>query len=68
MTEDRLTRIEKIVESHAKSIQALSDAVAQDRKQSAKDRRHMFDWLARLSAAQRDFYEVSDRLWNRVQT
>ena len=58
MTEDRLARIEKIIESNAKSIEALSDAVAQDRKQSANDRRHMFDWLARLSAAQRDFYKV----------
>ncbi|ACB49410.1 MULTISPECIES: hypothetical protein [Cyanophyceae] len=65
MTEDRLTRIEKIVESNAKSIEALSDAVAQDRKERAQerkewaqDRRRIFEWMARLSAAQRDFYEV----------
>ncbi|MGK7882178.1 MAG: hypothetical protein AB4060_19070 [Crocosphaera sp.] len=65
MSEDRLARIEKIVESNAKSIQALSDAVAQDRKERAQerkewaqDRRRVFEWMARLAAAQADFYEV----------
>ncbi len=58
MSEDRLARIEKIVESNAKSIQALSDAVAQDRKEWAQDRRRVFEWMARLAAAQADFYEV----------
>ncbi|GFE70082.1 hypothetical protein [Chroococcus sp. FPU101] len=62
MSEDRL---EKLVESNAKSIQALSDAVARDceafnqeRKEWAQDRRRVFEWMARLAAAQADFYEM----------
>ena len=62
MSEDRLARIEKIVESNAKSIQALSDAVAQDRKEWAQDRRRVFEWMARLAAAQADFYRTIKRL------
>ena len=69
MSEDRLARIEKIVESNAKSIQALSDAVAQDRKERekerkewAQERRRVFEWMARLAAAQADFYRTIKRL------
>jgi uncharacterized coiled-coil protein SlyX len=65
MSEDRLDRLEKLVESNAKSIQALSDAVARDReafnterKEWAQDRRRVFEWMARLAAAQADFYEM----------
>jgi uncharacterized coiled-coil protein SlyX len=65
MSEDRLNRLEKLVESNAKSIQALSDAVARDRdafnqerKEWAQDRRRVFEWMARLAAAQADFYEM----------
>ncbi|MEL4895480.1 hypothetical protein [Crocosphaera sp. Alani8] len=68
MSEDRLDRIEKIVESNAKSIQALSDAVARDRKEWNRDRRHIFDWMARLSAAQADFYEVQADYIRHIET
>ncbi|GBF79824.1 hypothetical protein [Aphanothece sacrum] len=68
MNEDRLARIEKIVESNAKSIQALSDAVAQDRKEWARDRHHIFDWMSRLAAAQRDFYEVQSDYIRHIET
>ncbi|MDJ0729361.1 MAG: hypothetical protein QNJ33_05135 [Crocosphaera sp.] len=75
MTEDRLTRIEKIVESNAKSIQALSNAVAQDRKERAQerkewaqDRRRIFEWMARLAAAQADFYEVQADYIRHIET
>ena len=62
MSEDILARMEKIVGSNAKSIQALSDAVAQDRKEWAQDRRRVFEWMARLAAAQADFYRTIKRL------
>ena len=75
MSEDRLARIEKIVESNAKSIQALSDAVAQDRKERekerkewAQDRRRVFEWMARLAAAQADFYEVQADYVRHIET
>ena len=68
MSEDRLARIEKIVESNAKSIQALSDAVAQDRKEWAQDRRRVFEWMARLAAAQADFYEVQADYVRHIET
>ncbi|WP_245927637.1 hypothetical protein [Aphanothece hegewaldii] len=72
MSEDRLDRLEALAEkileglaetrqrtdSNAKSIQALSDTVAQDRKEWAQDRRRVFEWMARLAAAQADFYEM----------
>jgi len=72
MSENRLDRLEalaeKIIEglaetkhrtdSNAKSIQALSDTVTQDRKEWAQDRRRVFEWIARLAAAQADFYEM----------
>ncbi|PSF34520.1 hypothetical protein C7H19_18980 [Aphanothece hegewaldii CCALA 016] len=79
MSEDRLDRLEALAEkileglaetrhrtdSNAKSIQALSDAVARDReafnierKEWAQDRRRVFEWMARLAAAQADFYEM----------
>ena len=53
------------MESNAKAIQALADAVARDRKERKKDRdewrqdrRWIFEWMARLAAAQADFYEA----------
>ncbi|GFE69285.1 hypothetical protein [Chroococcus sp. FPU101] len=65
MSEDRLERLEKIVESNAKSIQALSDAVAQDRQarskekeEKAREQAQLYQYLGRIAAAQSSFYEV----------
>lgn len=62
---DRLDRLEALVESNAKSIEALANTVAEDRENNKKflevlrkDRAHVFEWMARLAAAQADFYEV----------
>ena len=62
---DRLDRLEALVESNAKSIKALAKTVAEDRENNKKifeilrkDRAHVFEWMARLAAAQADFYET----------
>lgn len=65
MSEDRLDRLEKIVESNAKSIQALTDAVAADRnarskekEEKAREQAQLYQYLGRIAAAQSSFYEV----------
>lgn len=65
MSEERLERLEKIVESNAKSIEALSNAVAQDREAQKKEREEreslstqLYQYLGRIAAAQSSFYEV----------
>ena len=69
---ERLERIEALVESNAKSIKALTHQMNQDRDEARqdraemkkmlenqrRDRAHVFEWMARLAAAQADFYEA----------
>ncbi len=62
---DRLDRIEALIESNAKSIQSLTESINEDRANlkkirdiQVKDRAHVFEWMARLAAAQADFYEA----------
>ena len=69
---DRLERIEALIESNAKSIEALTYQMNQDRDEAKqdraeikkilehqrRDRAHVFEWMARLAAAQADFYEA----------
>lgn len=50
--------LNKLVESNAKAIEALTNLVMEDRKRAAQDRRHVFEWMSRLAAAQADFYEL----------
>lgn len=64
-TRNGLAETRAITNSNAKSIQALSDQWQKDREQWKKDRdewrqdrRRVFEWMARLAAAQADFYEV----------
>lgn len=79
MPEDRLDRLEAIAEkileglaetkqrtdSNAKSIQALSDALARDRdarssekEEKAREQAQLYQYLGRIAAAQSGFYEV----------
>lgn len=39
----------------------------QERKEWRQDRRHVFEWMARLAAAQADFYEVQADYLNHVE-
>jgi hypothetical protein len=65
MSEDRLERIERIVESNARAIQALADAVASDREERKQEKKGLYDYLARIASAQSDFYRHLERMDNR---
>ncbi len=58
MTDDQL---KQLIESNAKSIAALSDAMATEREAIAADRAErgqLYQYLVRIAAAQSNFYEV----------
>ncbi len=58
MPEDRLDRLEKIVESNAHAIEALANEREQNRKQWEKDRQGLYQLLGRLTRSMADFYET----------
>jgi hypothetical protein len=64
---DRLDRIESLIESNAKSIEALTNQASQDSALYRKDRAHVFEWMARLAAAQADFYEAQSDYLDHLQ-
>ncbi|MBD2652850.1 MULTISPECIES: hypothetical protein [Synechocystis] len=64
---DRLDRIEALIESNAKSIEALTSKANQDSSLYRKDRAHVFEWMARLAAAQADFYESQSDYLDHLQ-
>jgi hypothetical protein len=49
MSEDRLDRIEKIIESNARAIEALANSVANDREQWKQQQRGPYEYLARIA-------------------
>jgi len=58
MSEDRLDRLEKIVESNSRSIQALSNSIAYFKQEWQKDRKGIYELLGRLTHSMSDFYEI----------
>ncbi|CCI16795.1 MAG: hypothetical protein ACK47N_23935 [Microcystis sp.] len=67
MTEDRLERIEKIVESNSRAIQALADAVARDREERKQEQKGLYDYLARIASAQSDFYQTQADFYRHLE-
>ena len=67
MSEDRLERIERIVESNARAIQALADAVASDREERKQEKKGLYDYLARIASAQSDFYETQADFYRHLE-
>ncbi|MFM6586831.1 MAG: hypothetical protein ACKPJA_02460 [Microcystis panniformis] len=67
MSEDRLDRIERIVESNARAIQALADAVASDREERKQEKKGLYDYLARIASAQSDFYETQADFYRHLE-
>lgn len=60
-----INELKKRTDSNAKSIEALTHQINQDREEDKKyreiqrkDRAHVFEWMARLAAAQADYYEA----------
>lgn len=60
-SEDRLTRIEAITESNAKAIQALSDDIAEMKK----DRDVMYNLMSELTTKQISTYSIMKNLDDR---
>lgn len=65
MSEDRLNRLEKIVESNAKSIEALTNSMTEFKKEWEKDRRGIYQLLGRLTHSMSDFYETQSDFYRR---
>ena len=70
----RLERIEKLIESNAKSIEAIASSIVQDREEAKKirvtqrkDRAHVFEWMSRLAATQADYYEAQSDYLRHVE-
>ena len=63
MSEDRLNRIEKIVESNARAIQALADTVAQEKQQQ----KGLYEYLGRIASAIAGFYEVQADFYRHLE-
>ncbi|MEB3311528.1 MAG: hypothetical protein VKJ02_14975 [Snowella sp.] len=55
MTDNEL---KNLIESNAKSIAALADAMAADREERRAERNQRYQYLGRIAAAQSNFYEV----------
>ena len=45
---ERIDKLEKIVESNARAIEALANEWQKDREEWKKDRKQMYEWMARL--------------------
>jgi uncharacterized coiled-coil protein SlyX len=65
MSEERIDRLEKIVESNARSIEALSNSITELKQEWQKDRRGIYELLARLTRSQADFYETQSDFYRR---
>jgi uncharacterized coiled-coil protein SlyX len=65
MSEDRLNRLEKIVESNAKSIEALTNSITEHKSEWEKDRRGIYQLLGRLTHSMSDFYETQSDFYRR---
>ncbi|NES82951.1 MAG: hypothetical protein F6K10_16960 [Moorea sp. SIO2B7] len=55
---ERLDKLEKIVESNARAIETLANEWQKDREEAKKYRKQMYEWMARLSASQANFWEM----------
>ncbi len=64
---DRLDRIEKLVESNARTAQILVNDAQQDREQWRKDRENLYELMARLAQAQASFYQTQSEFYRRLE-
>lgn len=55
MSDDELR---KLIASNAKSIEALTNALASDGEERRKEQNQLYQYLGRLASAQSSFYEV----------
>lgn len=68
MTEEsRLDRLEKIVESNARSLEALANEWQKDREEWQKDRNRLYEAMSRVAAAQATFWEIQGDYYRRLE-
>ncbi len=61
------SELQKLIESNAKAIQALANAVAEDRKEYKKDRARLYEAMSRMAAAQSHFWEIQADYYSRLE-
>ena len=57
--------LKQLIASNAKSIQALSSSITELKQEWQKDRRGIYELLARLTRSQADFYETQSDFYRR---
>ena len=71
---ERLNRIEKLVESNARTVEILVNNASEDREQWRKDRENLYESMARLASSQADlasaqasFYKTQSEFYRRLE-
>ena len=64
-TNQGLKETRVIANSNAKSIEALTNSLAESKKEWEKDRRGLYQLLGQLTRSMSDFYEVQSDFYNR---
>lgn len=64
-TNQGLKETRAIANSNAKSIEALTNSLAESKKEWEKDRRGLYQLLGQLTRSRSDFYEVQSDFYNR---
>jgi methyl-accepting chemotaxis protein len=64
-TNQGLRETRAIANSNAKSIEALTNSLAESKKEWEKDRRGLYQLLRQLTRSMSDFYEVKSDFYNR---
>ena len=64
---DRLDRIEKLVESNARTIQIIVNEAREDRAAWRKDRENMYELMARLAQSQADLASTQASFYRRLE-
>ena len=57
--------LKQLIASNAKAIEALTSSIAESKQEWQKDRRGIYELLARLTRSQADFYETQSDLYRR---
>ncbi len=74
MSEERLDRIESLVEkigqqvdSNARAIEDLANEWQKDREEWQKDRNRLYDVMTRVASAQATFWEIQGDYYRRLE-
>ena len=60
-------QLKQFIASNAKAIEALTSSITQLKQEWQKDRRGIYELLARLTRSQADFYETQSDFYRRFE-